>query len=210
MAMVEVRIFDALVYLVPGIILMCSIFICLDRNQIEKYALQSDTFLGIVFFAVAAFSAGFVIHLISGPIFVIINKVLFGFSPLHHATDVFAERHDLAKLKIKLENKLGIQADDFTDLYRYATYAVISSENPLANRVDRLQSLALMSRNLTVTVPLAAGTVFLIKQLWRRGTWRTWIALGFIPVLAGGLHMGAWQFSIATVLATYRSVLLLY
>ncbi|MEM9581806.1 MAG: hypothetical protein AAGA08_01715 [Pseudomonadota bacterium] len=206
--MIEFQVFDALVYLVPGVILVASVVLCLRKESIESLSLQPDTFLGIVVFGVAAFSAGFVIHLISGPLFVFLNKALFGLSPLHHATDVFVERQDLPRLKSELEEHLGITTDDFTDLYRYATYAVISSDNPLASRIDRLQSLALMSRNLTATVPIASVLAFCGLRLWNSRRWFAWAAIGLVPIVAGVLHIGAWQFSVATVLATYRSILL--
>lgn len=208
--MIEFQVFDALVYLVPGMVLMTSFAFCLGGDALGRLTLKPDTFLGIVAFIVLAFSIGFFVHLISGPVFVILNKVVFGISPLHHVTDVFTERQDMLVLKAGLEKQLGVETDDFTDLYRYATYAVISSDNPLANRIDRLQSLALMSRNLTITVPAAALVFFAGMRLWQREKWVFWIPLGLSPIVALILHYGAWQFSVATVLATYRSAVIIF
>lgn len=206
--MSDLPFFEFLVYFVPGIFTGVGVFMALLRASIINASmLSSNQALLSVCLVAFVLAAGLTTHVL-GTYLVILLYKFTAVSPVWEVTQLFRDTGAHAVIRSRIESVVGVAPTDDIDLYRYCQHYLASEGGGLWARVERLQGLSLLCRNLLISLTVFGLGAYYYFEMWRLGFVRNaLVALGG-GALVTILLKGTLNYSSAAVYAVYRGVLI--
>ena len=151
-----VQLFDILVYLLPGGILLSGGLLLTGYN-LEKGA-ASGTFHSTAVTLLAMFLLGVLAHVATLGAYSVVRRL----TNTSVQSWTLTEFEELDAIEANIESRLGHKPNDIGDVYRFAEIAVNQQAPGQAASVSRLVALSLFCRNSILPMFVLAG------GLWRR------------------------------------------
>ena len=157
---------DLVNYLIPGALAFLVVFV-LFRNELNKYVVQTETWILAALAISASYVAGMALHRIAAEL-EFPGTILQGLPRLSTFVESFV---NYGEAKARLERILGFQVSNSIDVYLYAKSVVAQVAPSEAVVADRFIHLSQLSRSLVASMPVIG--LASVVYLRRKGTnWR--------------------------------------
>ena len=205
-----VQLFDLLVYLLPGLIILLAIFLFL-KERFPTKLIVSEAKFAIVYVLLFSFFAGVLIHIASTGAMALYRRIVHS-NYLHEAMNTFEDQESVKrivteKLHANWQKGDALYQDDL--LYRYAEIVVHEKASHQSASVSRLMALSIFCRN--TLAPVAFLALALFPRIPGRRRWYRWllfsVAVFSIEFL---LIQGMIQYRATAARLTFRTLIILY
>lgn len=170
--MSDLPFFEFLVYFIPGIFTGLGVLLALLRLGAVNAAMLSANQALLSICLVAFFLAvGLATHVLGTYLVILLYKYTT-VSPVWEVTQHFRESGAHAVIRSRVETVIGVSSVNDIDLYRYCQYYLASEGGGLWARIERLQGLSLLCRNLLVSLTIFGLGAYYYFAMWQLGLLR--------------------------------------
>lgn len=191
-----VQLFDLLVYLLPGLILLLA-FSLFCESGLSAKIIASEAKFAIIYILLFSFFAGVLMHIASTGGMALYRRLVHR-NYIHEVINTFEDRENVRKI-VSEKIHANIQGGDvlYEDdlMYRYAEIMVHEKAPYHGATISRLMALSIFCRNSIIPVAILAIALFLRFQKSRR--WYQWLLLSLIVLSV--------EFLLVQGMASYRA-----
>jgi len=164
-----VEIFDLLIYIIPGFIILFAAYLLFPKI-LEEFKSKADNIIIVI---LIAFFLGVVNHQLSGISYSLFRRTT-GFD---FVEKICSNYNNIGKVKTIINDSLDIKTESNYDLYLYSKDYILENSEYHSSSIQRIIALYIFCRNSIIPVFLI-GISFLIK-IRKRITKFSWLIYFF-------------------------------